>query len=549
MPILKILSTAIGVEWRRILLAMILASGANVTVMAIINLGTKSKALSWKAFGLAISLLALVAVFAYLQRLVLMVVTAEVDTIMHKIRTRVLDKLARCELLAVESIGRQRLYAALGKEVEVLSVSSMQLVTSIQALSLAIISLTYLAFLSISDFVLMIVWLTLAIMYHFKRFAEVNREVHYASNLENKLQDVVTDVLDGFKEAKMERVRLQAIRNDAVTISSDACDIRVKTQATHARDLVFIQVTFLLLLGAIVFIAPIVTSRASADGGTHAITVILFMLGAIFGAVGSVPALTTANASAENITSVEAEIDALLARSARRQTRAGNVDSVWVTMPKPSQSIVMNGVTFTHRDQHAEHGFVVGPIDLKINIGEITFITGGNGSGKSTLIKLLTALYPPQAGVILLDGQPIAPHNEQAYRDLFGTVFSDYHLFSRGYGMPVPTAAVIEERLEYYGLTGKTQFSDGCFWNNGLSSGQRRRLALLIARLQDKQIYVLDEWAADQDPHFRAKFYHEILPEMKSEGKTIIAVTHDDRFFSVCDKHIHIEDGRIHASY
>jgi putative ATP-binding cassette transporter len=548
MPILKILSTAIGVEWRRILLAMILASGANVTVMAIINLGTKSKALSWKAFGLAISLLALVAVFAYLQRLVLMVVTAEVDTIMHKIRTRVLDKLARCELLAVESIGRQRLYAALGKEVEVLSVSSMQLVTSIQALSLAIISLTYLAFLSISDFVLMIVWLTLAIMYHFKRFAEVNREVHYASNLENKLQDVVTDVLDGFKEAKMERVRLQAIRNDAVTISSAACDIRVKTQATHARDLVFIQGTFLLLLGAIVFIAPIVTSRASADGGTHAITVILFMLGAIFGAVGSVPALTTANASAENITSVEAEIDALLARSARRQTRAGNVDSVWVTMPKPSQSIVMNGVTFTHRDQHAEHGFVVGPIDLKINIGEITFITGGNGSGKSTLIKLLTALYPPQAGVILLDGQPIAPHNEQAYRDLFGTVFSDYHLFSRGYAMPVPTAAVIEERLEYYGLTGKTQFSDGCFWNNGLSSGQRRRLALLIARLQDKQIYVLDEWAADQDPHFRAKFYHEILPEMKSEGKTIIAVTHDDRFFSVCDKHIHIEGGRIHAN-
>ena len=290
------------------------------------------------------------------------------------------------------------------------------------------------------------------------------------------------------------------------------------------------------------------TSRASADGGTHAITVILFMLGAIFGAVGSVPALTTANASAEKITSVEAEIDALLARSARRQTRAGNVDSVWVTMPKPSQSIVMNGVTFTHRDQHAEHGFVVGPIDLKINIGEITFITGGNGSGKSTLIKLLTALYPPQAGVILLDGQPIAPHNEQAYRDLFGTVFSDYHLFSRGYGMPVPTAAVIEERLEYYGLTGKTQFSDGCFWNNGLSSGQRRRLALLIARLQDKQIYVLDEWAADQDPHFRAKFYHEILPEMKSEGKTIIAVTHDDRFFSVCDKHIHIEGGRIHAN-
>ncbi len=548
MPILKILSTAIGVEWRRILLAMILASGANVTVMAIINLGTKSKALSWKAFGLAISLLALVAVFAYLQRLVLMVVTAEVDTIMHKIRTRVLDKLARCELLAVESIGRQRLYAALGKEVEVLSVSSMQLVTSIQALSLAIISLTYLAFLSISDFVLMIVWLTLAIMYHFKRFAEVNREVHYASNLENKLQDVVTDVLDGFKEAKMERVRLQAIRNDAVTISSDACDIRVKTQATHARDLVFIQGTFLLLLGAIVFIAPIVTSRAAADGGTHAITVILFMLGSIFGVVGSVPALTTANASAENIISVEAEIDALLARSARRQTRAGNGDSVWVAMPKPSQNIVMNGVTFAHRDQQAEHGFVVGPIDLKINIGEITFITGGNGSGKSTLIKLLTALYPPQAGVILLDGQPIAPHNEQAYRDLFGTVFSDYHLFSRGYGMPVPSAAVIEERLEYYGLTGKTQFSDGCFWNNGLSSGQRRRLALLIARLQNKQIYVLDEWAADQDPHFRAKFYQEILPEMKAEGKTIIAVTHDDRFFGVCDKHIHIEDGRIHAS-
>jgi putative ATP-binding cassette transporter len=75
------------------------------------------------------------------------------------------------------------------------------------------------------------------------------------------------------------------------------------------------------------------------------------------------------------------------------------------------------------------------------------------------------------------------------------------------------------------------------------SQGQRKRLALLMAAVEQRDCLLLDEWAADQDPQFRQFFYHELLPALQSQGKTIIAITHDDHYFDRADRLLKMDAG------
>ena len=91
----------------------------------------------------------------------------------------------------------------------------------------------------------------------------------------------------------------------------------------------------------------------------------------------------------------------------------------------------------------------------------------------------------------------------------------------------------------------KLGVENGAFTTIDLSAGQRKRAAMLACVLERRPILVLDEWAADQDPHFRRKFYEVILPWLRRQGFTIVAVTHDDRYFHHADRRIHLREGRI----
>jgi putative ATP-binding cassette transporter len=83
------------------------------------------------------------------------------------------------------------------------------------------------------------------------------------------------------------------------------------------------------------------------------------------------------------------------------------------------------------------------------------------------------------------------------------------------------------------------------FSTTKLSTGQRKRLALFAALAEKRPILILDEWAADQDPGFRLFFYNEILPYIKNENITIIAITHDETYFNLADRRLHLESGTI----
>ena len=208
------------------------------------------------------------------------------------------------------------------------------------------------------------------------------------------------------------------------------------------------------------------------------------------------------------------------------------------------QHIELVDITHTYHTER-EGQFTLGPISLAFQPGELVFIVGGNGSGKSTLAKLIVGLYAPESGVLRWDNKTVTEQNNDAYRQLFSAVFSDFYLFERMLGLQTDNldgqAQLYLEKLQ---LEHKVKVSQGMLSTLDLSQGQRKRLALLTAYLEDRPVYLFDEWASDQDPFFREIFYKQILLELKQRGKTVLVISHDDRYFHLADQLIKLEYGQ-----
>jgi putative ATP-binding cassette transporter len=217
-------------------------------------------------------------------------------------------------------------------------------------------------------------------------------------------------------------------------------------------------------------------------------------------------------------------------------------------LPEGPAEVEVRSATYTWRDAAGRPLFQLGPVDLRIEAGQIVFITGGNGSGKSTLLRMISGLLPPETGTISCRGETVTADNLQTHRDGIGVIPSDPDLFRRPYGRardPAQVAALLEE----YGLTGKVALlPDGSWDGVALSGGQRKPLAMVSLLLAAPPIVILDEWAADQDPAFRRRFYEHILPELRTRQCAALCATHDSRYFAVVDQCYILRDGRLMPS-
>jgi putative ATP-binding cassette transporter len=206
----------------------------------------------------------------------------------------------------------------------------------------------------------------------------------------------------------------------------------------------------------------------------------------------------------------------------------------------------MSGVTVSYGREQEEGRFVLGPLDLAFQRGELIFVIGGNGSGKTTLAKLITGLYAPEEGEIRVDGELVTEENREAYRQHFSAIFTDFYLFESLLGLDDPDLDLLAKGyLEKLQLDHKVRVNDGQFSTLSLSHGQRKRLALLAACLEDRTFYVFDEWAADQDPHFKKIFYESLLLELKAKGKTVLVLSHDEKYYRVADRIIKLDYGQL----
>jgi putative ATP-binding cassette transporter len=511
---------------------------SNASILAAINAGVQDAGSGQKP-GLWAASLFLVALFLFMrsQQYVTITATAEIEAIIHKLRLRIMDMIRRSELLEMEKIGRARIVAAVTSDTAVLTQASNMLCFTVQGAVLIFFVGLYVAYLSLTAFLLTVVIVSgAATIFHHKnrRLSEQKGE---SAAWERRLFDRLTDFLDGFKEVRLNAARSDDLFADALEVSKTAANIKIRTQAETFKMIVTSQISMYILLGAVVFIAPNLSSLGGASIAKTT-TALLFVVGACFGLVQSIPILLNANAAANRIGRLEQALQSILIPRERSAIGA----------PRRFQRIEMHNIVFRYTDRFSDTVFKIGPIDFTLNAGELVFITGGNGSGKSTFLRVLSGLYPPDSGEILLDGRPVTNANRDEYRELVSGIFFDYHLFKRLYGIPEADADDVNRLLAEFRLADKTALTDGEFRTLDLSGGQRRRLALIVSLLEKRPIMLLDEWTAEQDPEFRRKFYDELLPEMLRAGATIVVITHDDRYLDelrLPARRIKMDEGRI----
>ena len=506
---------------------------ATAAILAGINAGLQGKS------GLWAPMLFVIALFLFInaQYYVTITTTAEIEAIIHKIRLRLMDQIRRSELLAIEGIGRSRIFSAITGDTAVLTQASNMLCFTIQGAVLICFVAVYVAFLSVAAIVTTIVIVSIAAtIFHLKNRRLV-AEKQRSAEWERRLFDRLTDFLDGFKEIRLNNARSDDLFDDAVDVSRTAANIKIKSQAETFKLIVTSQISMYVLLGAVVFVAPQFSSELGGAALTKTTTALMFIVGACFGLVQSIPVLLNANAAADRIEQLENTLQA--AASSRRTD---------VPIPKRFDKIAMRDIEFRYVDRFSDVSFKIGPIDFDLQAGELVFITGGNGSGKSTFLRVLSGLYPPDSGEITLDGMNIDENTRDTYRNLMSAIFFDYHLFQRLYGIPEPAPGEVDRLLAQFRLGDKTGLTDGQFRTLDLSGGQRRRLALIVSLLEKRPILLLDEWTAEQDPEFRRKFYDELLPDLMKAGATIVVITHDDRYLDELDlpaRRIRMDEGRI----
>jgi len=343
---------------------------------------------------------------------------------------------------------------------------------------------------------------------------------------------------DGIKQLKLNGARRHAfLFKDLMGSLQDYRNLNLKGRSLLIVAENVTRLLFFLLLGAMMFAVPRITSvdREILSGYVF---MALYLYRPMNSLMGMVQDYTRAAVSLKKIQDVGLSLDSEDLEPSD-ETPPPVEQPLW-------QRLELRGATYSHGDGDDDSAFRLGPIDLAFERGELVFVLGGNGSGKTTLAKLLTSLYPPESGQVLLDGVEITDANRQRYRELFSVVFTDSHLFSR---LVADDPEGLDERATEYlrrlQLAEKVSVEGARFSTTKLSTGQRKRLLLVNAFLEDRPFYVLDEWAADQDPHFKRTFYTEVLPELKARGKTVVVITHDDRYTYIADRCLKLEDGQL----
>jgi len=420
----------------------------------------------------------------------------------------------------------------------VLTQASNMLCFTVQGAVLIFFVGLYVAYLSLTAFLLTVVIVSGAATIFHQKNRRLSEQKSESAAWERRLFDRLTDFLDGFKEVRLNSARSDDLFADALEVSKTAANIKIRTQAETFKMIVTSQISMYILLGAVVFVAPNLSSSLGGTSIAKTTTALLFVVGACFGLVQSIPILLNANAAANRIDRLEQALRATLIPRERQAIAA----------PQRFDRIEMHNIVFRYVDRFSDTVFKIGPIDFTLDSNELVFITGGNGSGKSTFLRVLSGLYPPDSGEILLDGRPVTNANRDEYRELISGIFFDYHLFKRLYGISDADPTDVNRLLTQFRLADKTALADGEFRTLDLSGGQRRRLALIVSLLEKRPIMLLDEWTAEQDPEFRRKFYDELLPEMLRAGATIVVITHDDRYLDelrLPARRIRMDEGRI----
>ncbi len=516
-----------------IALASILAGACNTAMLAVLN-----RALEGDGGG---NLLAL----AFVAAVTLKLVTSYVSDVMlirfsartlAQLRDRLALQVTEAPLRRVERLGSARIVSLLTGDIETLNVTYLALPYYGSQAAILVGGALYLGWLSPPTLLALSVFSVISLVGQNFAFRATFRWLERARHFEEQLLGYFEGLTAGLKQLKLNRARRRAFLQDGLAQTSRlglehgvAAGVRFSA-ADHMT-----QLSLYLLLGLLMFLLPgLVPVERSALTGY--VLTIVFLMGPLRALLGAHGKLVSAGVAVGRIEELAEEIQGLAEASDLRDdpTEASSLAASAFT------SIELSGIGLRY---DAEGSFSLGPVDACLRPGETIYVTGGNGSGKTTLVKVLCGLYEPDEGHVVWNGTVVTDQNRDEFRQLFGAVFADHHLFDRPLGGPAGLSE-LDRLLARFRIEHRVQLVGGRFPDLELSRGQRARLALVMALLEDRPIYVFDEWAAEQDPTFRRRFYEEFVLELKARGKTVIVITHDDRFFHLADRRWHVAEGK-----
>jgi len=535
LPLLQFIAQESKKEVKNVITISIVAGLASALLIALVNNAAGKVAakisVTFEFFLYAFLLIS----FILLMRKLAKESIQATQSLIHKFKMRLMREVFSSNLGKLDEIGRANILQALGRDAQMISQSIPGMIGTCQALSALIFMSFYMA--TISVFACLIIALaSIVILYFSSRFiTKVDKALRDAWKRELQNFEIFSDFLNGFKEIKMNSLRARDISLLMVESSRNSTQIKANALITLSHFFNYLQVLLYVTVGIIIFIAPMFSTDFSSSV-LPATTVTIFLVGSLSSVIVTIPMLTEANISARSLLNLEKELQDSKVED-ENPSSVQNFDSL--------KTLELRNISYEYASNQLASGFSVGPINYTFEAGKIYFIRGGNGSGKTTIMRILLGLITPSQGEILLNGKVVNFPAASVYRDLFSVVFSDFYLFKKTYGLNNCSIEMVEEWISLLQMEDKIKIEGENFSDINLSTGQKKRLALLVALMEERQIVVLDEWAADQDPEFRSLFYKKILPIFIQMGKTVIAITHDDAYFKTADHLITIVDGKI----
>ncbi|MCQ3000530.1 cyclic peptide export ABC transporter [Pseudomonas syringae] len=458
--------------------------------------------------------------------------------IIATLRRELGEKVLSAPIDQIERYRSHRLIPVLTHDVDTISDFTFAFAPLAISFSVTLGCLGYLAMLSWPMFLIVLVAIVIGTVVQFIARSKGIAGFETARAGEDELQRHYNAIAEGAKELRIHRPRRHRMFIHGIQdTSAHIRDTQIRSINTFVIAKSFGSMLFFVVIGLALALQSVWPSGDKTVMSGF-VLVLLYMKGPLEHLISTLPIISRAQIAFRRIAELSRQFSSpephLLLNDQGNATTAVH-------------SLELNNVSYSFPPVEGSQPFHLGPVNLRIKEGDITFIVGENGCGKTTLIKLLLGLYAPQTGEISLNGQAVNPQTRDDYRQLFTTIFADYYLFDdviQGDKQIPEDATRYLKRLE---IDHKVSVRDGAFTTTDLSTGQRKRLALVSAWLEERPVLVFDEWAADQDPTFRRIFYTELLPDLKRLGKTIIVISHDDRYFDVADQIVRMRAGNVVA--
>lgn len=496
--------------------------------------------LSWASLGQFSALVVLLLVTTFVSQYAL---TRLGHQFVYELRTKLVKQIIDTKVPQIDHLGSARLLASLSSDIQSITVAFVRMPELVQGVILSVGVALYLGWLSLPLLLIVMFWIAMTIWISTILVKHVYTHLRELREINDLLYEDYQSIIDGRKELALNQYRAEKLyKNDFLNHAKSYQHRVIKSDTYHLSAVNWSNIMMFAAIGVVFAVSNYLA--IPMDIATTFSLTILFMQSPILHAVGAYPTLQTAQVALDKIQSLElAEYQPTFTTDIVvnnwQSISFNDIDYRYASIDTDANEVVVK------ENEHASD--ILKSVNLTLKRGDVVFLIGANGSGKSTLAKIITGIFTPRIGAVKIDSQLVDSQNNADYRQLFSAIFSDQHLFKQLIGREgqQPDEALVNTWLHKLNLQDKVSVTDNQLSTDKLSQGQRKRLAMLIAVAEQKDILLLDEWAADQDPAFRRVFYQTLIPELKALGKTLFIISHDDGYFEHADRLLLMKEGRL----